>query len=57
MKAHDEGRHLKEVLLEEPEVMKYVSLDEIEKMFDYKTYIGLAPEIVENVLNEAKNWE
>jgi adenylosuccinate lyase len=57
MKAHDEGRHLKEVLLEEPEIMKYVSVAEIEKMFDYTTYIGLAPEIVENVIIESKNWK
>ncbi|MBP2143692.1 adenylosuccinate lyase [Methanococcus voltae] len=56
MKAHEESRHLKDVLMENEEVMKYVTLEDLNAMFDYSTYIGLAPEIVENVLKESKNW-
>lgn len=57
MKSHDENRHLKEVLRENEEVMKYLSEDELDELFDYKTYIGLAPEIVDNVITTLKNKE
>ena len=57
MKAHDENRHLKEVLRENEEVMKYLSEDELDELFDYKTYIGLAPEIVDEVITTLKNKE
>ncbi|MCS3900979.1 adenylosuccinate lyase [Methanococcus voltae] len=56
MKAHEENRHLKDVLMENKEVMNYVNNEDLDKMFDYTTYIGLAPEIVDNVLKESKNW-
>ncbi|MBW9222662.1 adenylosuccinate lyase [Methanothermococcus sp. SCGC AD-155-C09] len=55
MRAHDENKHLKEVLREEEEVMKYLNEEELDYLFDYSTYIGLAPEIVEEVMNELKN--
>jgi adenylosuccinate lyase len=57
MKSHDENRHLKEVLRENEEVMKYLSDDELDELFDYKTYIGLAPEIVDEVIATLKNKE
>ncbi len=55
MKAHDENRHLKEVLRENENVMKYLSENELDELFDYKTYIGLAPEIVDEVIVILKN--
>lgn len=55
MKAHDENRHLKEVLRENEDVMKYLSENELDELFDYKTYIGLAPEIVDEVIVILKN--
>ncbi|WP_292459979.1 adenylosuccinate lyase [Methanothermococcus sp.] len=57
MKAHDENRHLKEVLSEDEEVMKYLAEAELDELFDYKTYIGLAPEIVDEVITTLKNKE
>ncbi|HIQ32342.1 MAG TPA: adenylosuccinate lyase [Methanothermococcus okinawensis] len=54
MKAYQEGRHLKDVLREEEEVMKYLSEEELEELFNYSTYIGLAPEIVDNVIRELR---
>ncbi len=57
MKAYEEDRHLKEVLLEDKEVMKYLAKEEIEKLMDPKTYIGLAPEIVDNVIKTLRNKE
>ena len=55
MKAYEENRHLKEVLLEDKEVMKYLNKEELDKLMDPKTYIGLAPEIVENVVKELRD--
>ncbi len=55
MKAHDENRHLKEVLRENEDVMKYLSENELDELFDYKTYIGLAPEIVDEVVKSIDN--
>ncbi|WP_214399647.1 adenylosuccinate lyase [Methanocaldococcus lauensis] len=57
MKAYEEDRHLKEVLLEDEDVMKYLTKEEIEKLMDPKTYIGLAPEIVDNVIKTLRNKE
>ena len=54
MKAYEEDRHLKDVLREDDEVMKYLSEEELEELFDYSTYIGLAPEIVDNVIKELR---
>ncbi|AEF96883.1 adenylosuccinate lyase [Methanotorris igneus] len=55
MKAYDEKRHLKEVLLENEEVMKYLTKEELEELMNPKTYIGLAPQIVDEVIRELKN--
>ncbi|WP_457613054.1 adenylosuccinate lyase [Methanocaldococcus sp.] len=55
MKAYDEKRHLKDVLLENEEVMKYLTKEELEKLMDPKTYIGLAPQIVDEVIKTLKN--
>ncbi|WP_423792010.1 adenylosuccinate lyase [Methanocaldococcus indicus] len=50
MKAYNENRHLKDVLLENEEIRKYLSEKDIERLMDYNSYIGLAPQIVENVI-------
>ncbi|WP_456472834.1 hypothetical protein, partial [Methanocaldococcus sp.] len=42
-------------LLEDKEVMKYLNKEELDKLMDPKTYIGLAPEIVENVVKELRD--
>jgi len=52
MRAHDENKHLKEVLMEEEKVMEYLNEEELDYLFDYSTYIGLAPEIVEDVIRK-----
>ncbi|HID47511.1 MAG TPA: adenylosuccinate lyase, partial [Methanococcaceae archaeon] len=54
MKAYDENRHLKDVLREDREVMRYLTEEELEELFNYSTYIGLAPEIVDNVIRELR---
>ncbi|HIP16602.1 MAG TPA: adenylosuccinate lyase [Methanothermococcus okinawensis] len=54
MRAYEESRHLKEVLREDDEIMKYLREEELEELFDYSTYIGLAPKIVDNVIKELR---
>ncbi|MEM4390091.1 MAG: adenylosuccinate lyase [Candidatus Micrarchaeia archaeon] len=46
IRARNEGRHLKEVLAENAEVMRLLTARELEELFDYSTYIGKAREIV-----------
>ncbi len=55
MKAYEEKRHLKDVLLENKEVMKYLTKEELEKLMNPKTYIGLAPQIVDEVIKTLRN--
>ncbi|MHC1566151.1 MAG: adenylosuccinate lyase, partial [Candidatus Syntropharchaeia archaeon] len=50
MKAYGENRHLKEVLLEDEEVSKILSREELEKIMDPENYIGTAIERVESVI-------
>ncbi len=45
MKAFDEGLQLKECLLEVPEVTAHLSREDLERLFDYRSYIGLAAEL------------
>jgi adenylosuccinate lyase len=54
IKAFKEGKHLREALSENSEVMRYLSEDELEDAFDPNTYIGEAVEIVEKALKELK---
>ncbi|ADC69858.1 adenylosuccinate lyase [Methanocaldococcus sp. FS406-22] len=55
MKAYEEKRHLKDVLLENEEVMKYLTKEELEELMNPKTYIGLAPKIVDEVIKTLRN--
>ena len=47
MKAHDTGQHFKNVLLETPEVAKYLTAKDIENLVNPDKYIGTAVEQVE----------
>jgi len=47
IKAKEEGRHLKDVLAQHPEVSKLLSAKELDELFEYSTYIGKAKEIVD----------
>lgn len=54
MKAFEEDRPLKEVLLEDPEVKKYLSAKEIQELVNPETYIGTAPQQVDAVISYIK---
>lgn len=47
MEAHDTGQHFKNVLLETPEVAKYLTAEDIENLVNPDKYIGTAVEQVE----------
>ncbi|RXK01213.1 adenylosuccinate lyase [Arcobacter sp. CECT 8986] len=51
MKAFQEGKHMKEALLENETVAKNFTEDEIAEMLDPKKYTGLSDVLVERVLN------
>ncbi|MCH8089339.1 MAG: adenylosuccinate lyase [Chloroflexi bacterium] len=50
MKAFEEGRSLKEVLLETQEVTEHMSESEIDRLLDPTNYLGIAPRFVDKVL-------
>ncbi len=54
MKAENDNRHLKDVLMESDEVRALLSPEEIERAMDYRNYTGKAGEIVDMVVRE---WE
>ncbi len=53
MKSVDEGRSLRDVLLENPQVREALSAEALDALLDPTTYIGSAQETVERVLAQA----
>jgi 3-carboxy-cis,cis-muconate cycloisomerase len=51
-KAIQEKKHLRAVLLEMPEVFKYLSDSEVDRLLDPKNYLGSAQEFIERVLGD-----
>ena len=47
MKAHDIGQHFKNVLLETPDISRYLNNVDIENLINPERYIGTAVEQVE----------
>lgn len=45
MRAFERDRSLRECLLEVPEVQEYLSEAELDRVFDYRSYLGLASEL------------
>jgi len=48
--AYKENRSLKSCLVNNEKVMKHLSINEIEAIFDYKNQLGLCPEFVDRVV-------
>ena len=49
--ANKENRSLKSCLVNNEKVMKHLTIDDIEVIFDYKNQLGLCPEFVDKVVN------
>jgi adenylosuccinate lyase len=54
MKAHDTGQHFKNVLLENPDVAKYLTVMDIESLVNPDRYIGTAVEQVEVLVTKLR---
>lgn len=54
MEARESGRHMKDVLVSRPEVIKYMNAEEIEEVMDPEGYIGTAVEQVEAVVERLR---
>jgi 3-carboxy-cis,cis-muconate cycloisomerase len=52
--SRKDGRHLRDVVDEEPSISKHFSTEEIDGLFDAQNYLGLAEEFVDRVV-EASN--
>lgn len=49
-RAVEQGRHLREVLAEDPQVQRHLSAAMLDKLFDPAAYLGSADKLVERVL-------
>jgi len=49
-KASEEGRHLREILLETPEVREHLSARDLDGLFNPENYLGVAEELVDRAL-------
>jgi len=56
IQAFETNKHLKEILLEKNIIKKYLTIKEIEDVFDYKSYTGLSVEKTEKVINKWREW-
>lgn len=52
MTAFSENRNLKDILLENEEVLKYLNQDELEKIMDYQSYLGLSIEKTNKIIQK-----
>jgi len=56
MQAFSKNRNLKEILLENEEILKYLNQNELEKIMDYQSYLGLSIEKTNQIIKKWKNF-
>ncbi|MDR2830106.1 MAG: adenylosuccinate lyase [Methanobrevibacter sp.] len=56
IKANNEDKLLSELIMKKKEIKECISKDEINKIMDPHTYIGSAKIIVNELLQDSKNW-
>ena len=56
IEASRTGKSLRDVVFESPEIMDYVTEEDLEEIMDPETYIGSSRRIVERVLEESEKW-
>ena len=56
IKANKEKLILGEIILDDEEVKKYLSKDKVDEIMTPDTYIGSIPIIIDELLEESKNW-
>jgi adenylosuccinate lyase len=52
--AEKQGKHLKDVLLKCKDVTRAISAKELDRIMDYSSYVGSAPQMVDKVVARAK---
>lgn len=56
VEANQKGKRLEDIISQDDEIIKYLSIEDISEIMDPHTYLGTAVEIVENVLIESEKW-
>lgn len=56
IKANKEGGLLGELILEEEDVQKYLTSEDVEKIMNPHTYIGSSKTIINELLEQSKEW-
>ena len=56
IKANKEQLLLGELILEDSEVQKYLTEEDVEKIMDPHTYTGSIEIIIDELLEDSKNW-
>ncbi|MBR2557838.1 MAG: adenylosuccinate lyase, partial [Methanobrevibacter sp.] len=56
IKANKEQLLLGELILEDEDVQKYLTEEDVEKIMDPHTYIGSVPIIIDELLEKSKDW-
>ena len=56
IKANKEKLLLGELILEDEEVKKYLTKEDVDKIMDPHTYTGSIPTIIDELLEKSKEW-
>ena len=56
IKAKKEQLLLGELILEDPNVSKFLSEEDVEKIMDPHTYIGSSVKIIDELLEKSEKW-
>ena len=56
IKANKEKLLLSELILEDEEVQKYLTKEDVDKLMDPHTYIGSIPTIIDELLEKSESW-
>ena len=56
IKANKEKLLLGELILEDEEVQKYLTQEDVDKIMDPHTYIGSIPIIIDELLEKSESW-
>lgn len=56
IKANKEGKLLSELILQDEEVQKYLTEEDVEKIMNPHTYIGSSGKIIDELVEKSENW-
>lgn len=56
IKANKEGKLLSDLILQDEEVQKYLTEEDVDKIMDPHTYIGSSGKIIDELVEKSKDW-